>query len=71
MTTYQLYQLGKSDSVASVLAEYERKYGRPPQILEVSPQFDLPEGLTLVVSRTRLPSNIMLLGMIEDENNQS
>jgi hypothetical protein len=58
------------DEVTKAIEHHQKKFGFPPQILEMSvDQTDeLPADLNLVVSRVRIPKNILLLGVeVSDE----
>lgn len=78
MTTYRLWQMNTksslSDNISMAIQNYIAKHGLPAQILEVSNQLGepvvLPDGMNLITKSVRIPKNILLLG-VEDENNNS
>ncbi len=61
--TYRMYSIGDTD-ISSILRDFERKHGQPPEILEhsVYEEIELPDGMNLVVKSVRLPKGTVLLG---------
>ena len=62
-----------TDEISLATQNYIQRMGIPPQILEHSDQLEkveLPEGLQLVTHSVRIPKNILLIG-VQDEDNQS
>ena len=76
MTTYRIWQMSNKNSITDEISlatqNYIQRMGIPPQILEHSDQLEkveLPEGLQLVTHSVRIPKNILLIG-VQDEDNQ-
>ena len=66
---YQGYQFDGKDIAAEIswkVQEFFKKYGYPPQILEFGAAVPLPEGLSIVTKVVKLPKNVMLMGMKEE-----
>ena len=62
-----------TNEISLAIQNHILKMGIPPQILEHSDQLEqveLPEGLQLVTHSVRIPKNILLIG-VQDEDNQS
>lgn len=58
--------------ISEAVKFYISKNGFPPKILEVSDQLEnveLPEGLQIVMSTHRIPKNIILIGVSDEETN--
>jgi hypothetical protein len=54
--------------VSQALKQYMSRYGQPPTIIEChADSLPLPEGMNLVVKRVRIPANILLLGVSDEE----
>ena len=72
--TYREWQMDKNPlpkEISNAVQNYITKMGNPPYILEHSDQLgnvELPEGLQIVVKAERIPKNILLIG-VQDEDN--
>lgn len=56
-----------SENVQQAIANYVRRHGEPPDILETPlKDIPLPEGMTL--RWINLPKNILLIGKIDEHN---
>ena len=66
MTYMEWYEKGDlSEAVKHAIAHFEKKYGTPPSIVETSLKDEpLPEGMTFVVNRIRIPKGHILVGEI-------
>ena len=58
-TTYMMWQ-GSSSSAKLVLEHYEKKYGKPPEILIISDKEIPMEGMNLVVKVEKFVSKGMM-----------
>ena len=70
-TTYMMWQ-GSSSSAKLALEHYEKKYGKPPEILIISDKETPMEGMNLVVKVEKfVPKGMMYVGnvKVEDETN--
>lgn len=71
---FRAWQMNPHDTVSKnvelALQNYMSKMGTPPQILECSPDVELPEGLQVVVNRIKLPNNILYVGSVADEQEE-
>ena len=55
--------------ISNAVQNYINKMGVPPHILEYSDQLEnviLPDGMKIVTSAVRIPKNILLIG-VQDE----
>lgn len=61
-------------NIQNAWQNFFEKFGQPPQVLETAiplQEIELPEGVQLVISASHLPKNIMLMGMVEIEEDES
>jgi hypothetical protein len=62
---YMMWQ-GSSSSAKLALAHYEKKYGKPPEILIVSPDDKPAEGMNVVVKVEKfVPKGMMYIGNVK------
>jgi hypothetical protein len=62
---YQMNMKDTKQSISDALQSYYKRFGMPPQILEVSDKLQevpVPDGMKLVVRIHRMPINILLIG---------
>jgi len=73
MITYRIWQMNPKNTITAEISNavqnYINKMGVPPHILEYSDQLEnviLPDGMKIVTSAVRIPKNILLIG-VQDE----
>ena len=75
MSIYRIWQMNMKNTIpqeiSNAVQNYINKMGIPPCILEHSDQLvnvQLPEGLQIVVKAERIPKNILLIGVPDEQD---
>lgn len=57
-----------TDRVKNAIEYYQKRYGNPPSIIETPLEEELPEGMSVVVKRVRIPKGNLLVGEVVRDN---